>query len=307
LAVAFQPMFGFIAGGVQVDNALDLCTAGLMLAIAIMLRRGLTARRGLAVGLVLVAGLLVKTTMVAFAPAAAVAVLLAAWRVRADRRAVLAGVGAAAVAVGVPVLVYLGLSKGIWDRPLAGAADAIASTRSNATPNLREQLVYSWQSFLPRLGFMKDEFPTMTYPAWDLYWRGLVGRFGWLDYDFPLWVSWVCLGLGVTVVAAAISGLVRLRALMRGRWAELGVYALAVLGLLATISVAGYRARLQSGQIFEQARYLLPLVPIYGALVAVGARSLGRRWGAALGGLVVMASLALTIFAQVLTVNRYYG
>jgi hypothetical protein len=307
LAVSFQPMFGFIAGGVQVDNAFDLCTAGLMLAIAIMLRRGLTARRGLAVGLVLVAGLLVKTTMIAFAPAAAVAVLLAACRVRADRRAVLAGVGAAAVAVGVPVLVYLGLSKGIWDRPLAGAADAIASTRSNATPNLREQLVYSWQSFLPRLGFMKDEFPTMTYPAWDLYWRGLVGRFGWLDYDFPLWVSWVCLGLGVTVVAAAISGLVRLRALMRGRWAELGVYALAVLGLLATISVAGYRARLQSGQIFEQARYLLPLVPIYGALVAVGARSLGRRWGAALGGLVVMASLALTIFAQVLTVNRYYG
>ena len=51
LAVAFQPMFGFIAGGVQVDNALDLCTAGLMLAIAITLRRGLTARRGLAVGL----------------------------------------------------------------------------------------------------------------------------------------------------------------------------------------------------------------------------------------------------------------
>ena len=35
-----------------------------------------------------------------------------------------------------------------------------------------------------------------------------------------------------------------------------------------------------------------PLLPIYGALVAVGARSLGRRWGAALGGLVVMASLA---------------
>jgi hypothetical protein len=39
----------------------------------------------------------------------------------------------------------------------------------------------------------------------------------------------------------------------------------------------------------------------------VGVRSLGRRWGAALGGLVVMASLALTIFGQVLTVSRYYG
>jgi 4-amino-4-deoxy-L-arabinose transferase-like glycosyltransferase len=309
LAAAFQPVFGFIAGGVQVDNALDLCTAGLMLAIAITLRRGLTWKRGAAVGLVLAAGLLVKTTMIAFAPAAAVAILLAAWRAREDRRAVLSGVGAAAVALGVPVLIFVGLSKGVWHRPIAGAADAIAATRTAATPNLREQLVYSWQSFLPRLGFMKNEFPTMSYPGWDLYWRGLVGRFGWLDYDFPLWVSWVCLGLGATVVAAAVSGLVRLRGLMRGRWAEFGVYVLAVLGLLATITVAGYRARLQSpiGQIFEQARYLLPLLPIYGALVAVGARALGRRWGAALGGLVVMASLALTIFGQVLTVSRYYG
>ena len=309
LAAAFQPVFGFIAGGVQVDNALDLCTAGLMLAMAITLRRGLTVRRGAAVGLILAVGLLVKTAMIAFAPAAAAAILVAAWRAREDSRRLLLGLGAAAVAVGVPVLVYIGLSKGIWHRPIAGAADAIAATRANATPNLREQLVYSWQSFLPRLGFMKNEFPTIAHPGWDLYFRGLVGRFGWLDYDFPVWVSWVCLGLGATVVAAAISGLVRLRALMRGRWAELGVYALAVLGLLATITVAGYRARLQSptGQIFEQARYLLPLISIYGALVAVGARSLGRRWGAALGGLVVMASLALTIFGQVLTVSRYYG
>ena len=142
----------------------------------------------------------------------------------------------------MPVLIFIGLSKGVWHRPIAGAADAIAATRTAATPNLREQLVYSWQSFLPRLGFMKNEFPTMSYPGWDLYWRGLVGRFGWLDYDFPLWVSWVCLGLGATVVAAAVSGLVRLRGLMRGRWAEFGVYVLAVLGLLATITVAGYRA-----------------------------------------------------------------
>jgi 4-amino-4-deoxy-L-arabinose transferase-like glycosyltransferase len=308
LAAAFQPVFGFIAGGVQVDNALDLCTAGLMLAMAITLRRGLTVRRGAAVGLILAAGLLVKTTMTAFAPAAVAAILVAAWRGRLDRR-MLTGVGTTAVALGVPVLVYIGLSKGIWHRPIAGAADAIAATQANATPNLGEQLVYTWQSFLPRLGFMKNEFPTIDHPGWDLYFRGLVGRFGWLDYDFPVWVSWVCLGLGVTVVAAAISGLVRLRAFMRGRWAELGVYALAVLGLLATITVAGYRARLQSptGQIFEQARYLLPLISVYGALVAVGARSLGRRWGAALGGLVVMASLALTIFGEVLTVSRYYG
>lgn len=307
LAVAFQPVFGFIAGGVQVDNALDLASAGLMLALAIALRRGLTLWRGVAIGLVLAAGLLVKATLIAFAPAAVVALGVAAWRTRGDRGAMLSGLAGAAVALAAPLLLYVGLSTEVWHRPVSGAAEAIAATKSSATPSWREQLVYSWQSFLPRLGFMKNEFPAGGYPAWDLYWRGLVGRFGWLDYDFPTWVSWVCLGLGVAVVASAVSGLVRLRALMRGRWADFGVYALAVLGLLGTITVAGYRARLQNGQVFEQARYLLPLVPIYGALVAVGARSLGPRWGAALGGLVVMASLALTVFAQVLTVTRYYG
>jgi 4-amino-4-deoxy-L-arabinose transferase-like glycosyltransferase len=309
LAVAFQPVFGFIAGGVQVDNGLDACVAALMLAIAVALRRGLTVWRGAAIGLALAAGLLVKTTMIAFAPAAAVAVLVAAFRAREDTRKALIGMAAAAVGLGLPLLIFVGLSTEVWHRPIAGAADAIANTKTVASPNLREQLVYLWQSYLPRLPFMKNEFPSMDLPAWDLYFRGLVGRFGWLDYDFPEWVSWVCLALGTAVVAAAISGLIRLRAAMRSRWADFGVYVLAVLGLLATIAIAGYRARLQSpiGQIFEQARYLLPLVPIYGALVAVGARSLGQRWGAALGGLVVMASIALTVFGQALTVTRYYA
>ena len=309
LAAAFQPMFGFIAGGVQVDNGLIFCSAALFCAIARTLRRGLTARRGFAVGLAFVAGLLVKATMIAFAPAAAVALLIAAWRVRGERGLWLRGLGGAVVAVAVPLAVYVFLSVAVWNRPIAGAADTIthAGTQMHLTPNLKQNLVYAWELYLPRLPFMEPQMGD-TFPLWDLWFRGLVGRFGWIDYEFRAWVSWAALPVFLVVLAGAVAGLVRLRALMRSRWIELvGVYALAVLGLAAVIAYAGYRYRLDSGAAFEQPRYLLPLLPLWGATVALAARAAGRRWGSALGGLAVMASIALTVFGQLLTIDRYYS
>jgi len=84
---------------------------------------------------------------------------------------------------------------------------------------------------------------------------------------------------------------------------------LAIVGLAAVIAYAGYRYRLDNGPLarFEQARYLLPLLPLWGAMVVLAVRTVGRRWGAALGGVVVMASVALTVFAQLLTIDRYYS
>ncbi|MFL5876145.1 MAG: DUF2142 domain-containing protein [Solirubrobacteraceae bacterium] len=309
LAAAFQPEFGFIAGGVQVDNGLILCSAALFLAMAWTLRRGLTARRGAAVGLVLALGLLVKTTMIAFAPAAAVAVLIAAWRVRGERSAWVRGMGAAVVALAVPLAIYVFLSVVVWNRPIAGAAETIASagTGMHLKPSLRQNLVYGWELFLPRFGFMSPQFGD-SFPLWDMWFRGLVGRFGWIDYEFPEWVSFAVLPVVVLVVACAVAGLVRFRAAWRSKWVELaGVYGLAVLGLAAVIAWAGYRYRLDHGAPFEQPRYLLPLLPLWGATVALAARAVGRRWGSAVGGLAVMASIAVTVFAQLLTIDRYYS
>jgi hypothetical protein len=294
---------------VQVDNGLVFCSAALFCALAWTLRRGLTPRRGAAVGLALVAGMLVKTTMVAFAPAAAVALLIAAWRVRPDRAAWLRGLGAAAIAVAVPLVVYVLLSKAVWDRPIAAAADTItqAGTQMHETPTLRENFVYGWELYLPRLPFMSDQFEG-GFPLWDMWFTGLVGRFGWIDYNFPEWVSWVALPAFLVVLASAVAGLIRLWSLWRSRWLELvGVYALAAVGLAAIIAYAGYRYRLDSGQPFEQPRYLLPLLPLWGATVALATRALGRRWGSAVGGLAVMGSIALTVFGQLLTIDRFYS
>jgi len=209
----------------------------------------------------------------------------------------------------VPLASYVFLSKVMWDRPIAAAADTIthAGTQLHLTPNLKQNLVYAWELYLPRLPFMGPQMGD-SFPLWDLWFRGLVGRFGWIDYDFPEWVSWAALPVFTLVVASAVAGLIRLWSLWRARWLELvGVYVLAVVGLAAVIAYAGYRYRLDSGAPFEQPRYLLPLLPLWGATVALAARAVGRRWGSAVGGLAVMASIALTVFGQLLTIDRYYS
>jgi hypothetical protein len=60
-----------------------------------------------------------------------------------------------------------------------------------------------------------------------------------------------------------------------------------------------------SGPPFEQGRYLLPLLGLYAALVAVCVRALGRRWGPLLGAVIVVASIGLSVYAQMLTIVRY--
>ena len=71
---------------------------------------------------------------------------------------------------------------------------------------------------------------------------------------------------------------------MRLRLAELAVYALAVVGLAGEIGVQSYRYLIANGGVFEQARYLLPLLCLYGAIVALAVRFGGRRWGGSLLG-----------------------
>ena len=50
-----------------------------------------------------------------------------------------------------------------------------------------------------------------------------------------------------------------------------------VAGLAVSIGFSGIRYRKDTGFIFEQARYLLPLLPLYAAGVALAALGAGRR------------------------------
>ena len=80
-------------------------------------------------------------------------------------------------------------------------------------------------------------------------------------------------------------------------------------GLAAAIAVAGYRyARRHGGAPFLQARYLLPLLPLYALFPALAVRALG----AALRRSPRRAAWSrrrrrTALFAQLLTLARFYG
>ena len=60
-------------------------------------------------------------------------------------------------------------------------------------------------------------------------------------------------------------------------------------------------------QEYAQARYLLPLLPLLGAVVALAVRGVGRRWGPSVGALVIALFLLHDIFSQLQVVARFYG
>ena len=59
--------------------------------------------------------------------------------------------------------------------------------------------------------------------------------------------------------------------------------------------------------MFEQARYLLPLLPLYATAVGLAALGAGRRFGRPLGAAIVVLALAHSVFAQMVVIARFYA
>jgi hypothetical protein len=80
------------------------------------------------------------------------------------------------------------------------------------------------------------------------------------------------------------------------------------LGVLLLVGLAGYP--LASGASvteYAEPRYLLPMLALWGAVLALAARGAGRRWGPAVGALIVVLVLAHDIFSQFQDIARYYA
>jgi hypothetical protein len=233
---------------------------------------------------------------------------VAVWRARGERRHALLGLALAVACAAIPFALWLVASHEVFDRSGASATGGLVTHEVNASVTLRGQLSYLWQSFLPRLPWQNDLFPTYpNYLAWQTYFQGFVGRFGWFQFGFPLWVSEAALPLFAALVALAGAALLRTRSFLRRRGGEMLTYAALLGGLVVAVSFAGYRAVTVSGEAFEQTRYLFPLLPLYGALVAVAARGAGRRWGPVVGAFLVVLAMGHDLFAQLITVARYYA
>jgi len=300
LGVALMPMLGFIAGGVNPDALLFALSAALFLGIARAWRRGATMRLALAIGLLLAAGMLTKVNFYALVPGALLGFALAARRTTLawDRR-VVALVGSAALLACGLFAVGAAFEAIAWHRSIAAARPVAPESHVG----LWSHVGYIWQVFLPRLPFQP---PTaLTEPGYQQLFESFAGAFGQMVVWFPTWV-YRLLAAGV-----ALLGLLVVRVLhadpreLRWRRGELLGYA-AMAGTL--LMLIGLSADLRRNLIaIVQGRYLLPLLPLFGAFLALGARGAGERWGRSVGVTIVATVAALGVFGQLLTIVWFYG
>jgi 4-amino-4-deoxy-L-arabinose transferase-like glycosyltransferase len=311
LGVAFQPTFDDIAAGVQGDNLLFLVAALSFLILLRSFRRGLTTRRAVAIGMITAAGVLAKLAFIALVPGIAIALLILTWRALPDgRRAALARLATTVGVVAVPFGLYALLNVVLWHRggPLAGGIAGVTNSRLPAghAVTLDQTLNYTWQLYLPRPWFLHPSYFS-GYPLWHTWFDGSVGRFGYFEYGFPGWVYTDGRYLVYGLVGLAVAGVIQVRHRIRPMLPIFICFGVMAIGLLGAIGYAGIRYRLSSGYQFEQARYLFPLLALYGVFLALAARGAGRRWGPAVGAALVLLAMAHGLFAETLTISRYYG
>jgi 4-amino-4-deoxy-L-arabinose transferase-like glycosyltransferase len=304
LAGALAPLLGFMSGSVNPDSLLFAISAASFYVLALAFRRGLDARRAIAIGSLTALGLLTKVNFVGLVPG--ILVGIAALSARAARTS---GPHAAArilaLSVGIalsPLALYVIVNLTSGKPALGVVSTALASTRGSVVSEAN----YIWQLYLPRLPGTVDDFPGLFTPL-QLWFNGYVGLYGWLDTTFPAWVDTLALLPAGALVLLCARSLSRGRPALRRRRTELAVYAAMTLGLLALIGADSYRSFPSLDAEYAQARYLLPLLPLLCAALALAARGAGRRWGPATGALIVVLFLGHDILSQLQMAARFYG
>lgn len=315
LGVALFPLLGFLAGGVTPDVAMAALSLWAFAAAARCWRRPTPGAVALAAALLTLA-VLTKLTALALVPgvlAIVIGALVRQWR-SGERATVRAAATTGVVAAAIPAVAYAAAALASGRSLIPGVlGDAVEGRSAGAATggDLLGSLNSTWQLFLPRLPFLADEHP--GEPIWSVWTDGLVGRFGVLDYGFPAPVRAFAAALALVVLAVALRGLRRLAG--DGGWRSLAARhgplllgaALTTIALALIIGRIDYHSRLTGGPAFQQARYLLPALPV-AVLVGVAAlRGIGRRALPVVGVAAVSTVGLWAAAAWAITVTRYFG
>ena len=289
-----------------VDPRITLCI-GLTLAMVVGIRRP-SWRHAAVVGALAGLGVVTKLTFAGLVPAAVLAVVVIALRLRraegsgAAVRSLLAG----GCALCVPIVLYV-----IWataqGRPFVPVGASTPTLPANEIPpsSLREHLSYAWQLYLPRMPWQTDFFGFS--PITETWIGGWLGRYGWLDYGANSWMRAVGTWLMWILGALAVSGLAQHRTTLKRSLPEIACFVLLALGLAATIALVGYDYKRTTGYVFEQVRYLFPLLGLYAAAVTAASLGLGRRLAPSLSVTIVVVLSLHGLSGLALTVARYYA
>jgi hypothetical protein len=303
LGVAVAPLLGAMSGAVNPDALLFAVSAALFYCLARGFRRGLTPRLAVALGAVLAVGFMTKLNFLGLLPGAIAGLLvLCAREARTSRPSAYRCLGLALAVGASPVLLFVFVNA-LSGRPPVGAVGA-ALALNDKRGSILHELSYVWEFYLPRLPGMGSYFH--GFPTTRVYWfNGLVGLYGWLDTTFPSWVYTAALIPAGCIAALAARALQSSRSALRERLSEVLTYGAMSLGVLVMIGADDYLHGIPGE--YAEPRYLLPMIALWGAVLALAARGAGRRWGPVAGVLIVSLALAHDLFSQLLVISRYYG
>ncbi len=303
LAVSLSPLFGFMSGAVNPDALLYTMSAALFYFVARAFRRGFTTSSAVATGLVIVAGFATKLNFVGLAPGAFLALALLAWREARTKGRI--GLREPAIAAGIGCLPILGALVLL---PTSGGVVTgnLASLFSRNPASMLRTANYLWQLYLPRLPGTANLFPGL-FPMFQIWFKGYVGRLGWLDTFFPGWVYTLAVIVALAIAGLCIRALIVCRAAIRPRVAELLSYLTMAVGLIVVVGLTNYDGFPRFEAAFGETRYLLPLLPLFGLIVALAVLGAGRRWSATVGALLLVLFLGHELFSQLQVIGRFYG
>jgi hypothetical protein len=258
----------------------------------------------IAIGVLIATGFLTKNNFLGLAPGVVLGLVVLALRgVRTSRRtayrflALALGIGAS------PVCLYIVINL-LSSHPGLGTASSVIHVTSERH-SIFHEISYIWQFYLPRLPGMGNDFPHFSYT--HLWFDRSVGLYGWLDTPFPVWVYNIALIPVALIATLGIRALFVDRVALHRRLVEAAVYAVMGVGVLALVGAASFPSFPRQAGAFVEPRYLLPLLPLLGGLLVLSARGAGRRWGPAVGTLMVVLFLAHDVFSQLQVIARFYG
>ncbi len=307
LGVAVSPMLGFDTGALNPDALLLVVAAALFYCLARAFRRGLTQRSALTIGALIAIGFLTKLNFIGLAPGVILGLFLLAHRaarghgLRAHARLL-----APALAIAASPSVLYVLVNAFSNHPAFGAVSGETTSLTSFHRSISGELSYIWQFYLPRLPWMHGYFAEI-FVTRQIWFRDLVGLYGWTDTVFPAWVYDFALIPAGLILALCLRGLVLGRVQLRSRLGEFATYAVMSVGVLALVGAASYLSLPVKSAEYADPRYLLPMIALWGAVLALAVRGAGLRWGPPVGALLVVLLLAHDIFSQLQTIARYYG
>jgi hypothetical protein len=303
LAVALAPLLGFISGAVNPDAMLFAVSAATFYCLARAFRRGLSTGGAVAIGLVTAIGLMTKLNFIGLVPGIIIGVIVLS--IRAARVQGRSAYRLLAIAIAIafsPVLPYAAVNALSGHPTLGLLSTAIGSLHGSVLAEVN----YIWQFYLPRLPGTVNDFPGL-FTTRQLWFDRYVGLYGWLDTTFPGWVYSVALIPAGAIALLCGRALFQARAALRTRAPEIGVYAAIGIGLLVLVGASSYASFPGVAAEFAEARYMLPMLALLGAVLALAARGAGRRWGPVVGALIVVLFLSHDIFSLLQVTARYYG